>query len=93
MKFNYEFTESIVQRNDFAIESDIKLSEDEVRELTSECMINFNKKFYNNNFKYKDKDYVIEGEKEGNRYKVTFVNSEYDDNTKEEFGGDKYKED
>mgnify|MGYP003671362383 FL=1 len=65
-KYKYIYEESSVDVRAFNIESDIKLTDDEVREIAQGCTLVDN--------------YTYLGGKKGKRFKSTFLGTDYGDN-------------
>tara|TARA_Y100000114_G_C11674590_1_gene285509 strand:- start:322 stop:576 length:255 start_codon:yes stop_codon:yes gene_type:complete len=83
MNYKYGYTDTIQETRHFDIESHEKLTEDEVREVTEECIT----KLYPN---FLEKGYVYFGKVNNKNCQVEYLFSEYEDDTKEQFTGDEY---
>ena len=78
MKYNYTYEEYSQDTRSYEIESDVKLTEEEIQDIALGCDI-------------KDGYTYLGGEK-GKRFKATFTGTEIGDDVQTEYGGDETKE-
>jgi len=78
MKYNYTYEEYSQDTRSYEIESDVKLTEEEIQEIALGCDM-------------KDGYTYLGGEKD-KRFKATFTGTEIGDDVQTEYGGDETKE-
>ena len=74
MKYNYTYEEYSQDTRSFKIESDVKLTENQIQEIALGCSL-------------KD-GYTYQGGNKDKRFKATFEGTEYGDDTQCEYAGD-----
>ena len=78
MKYNYTYEEYSQDTRSYEIESDVKLTEEEIQDIALGCDM-------------KDGYTYLGGEKD-KRFKATFTGTEIGDDVQTEYGGDETKE-
>ena len=74
MKYFYTYQEYSQDTRDWEIESDVKLTEEEIRDIALGCTLK--------------EGYTYTGGKKGERFKAKFIGTEFGDDTQIEVGGD-----
>ena len=77
-KYKYTYQEWSQDTREFEIESDVKLTQEEIQDISCGCT-------FTDGYTY------VGGEKD-KRFKATFTGTEYGDDTQTEYGGDEPKE-
>ena len=77
-KYNYTYEEYSQDSRSFEVESDVKLTQEEIMDISLGC-------------NFTDGYTYVGGENE-KRFKATFKGTEFGDDTQTEFGGDEVKE-
>lgn len=77
-KYKYTYSDSSTDIREYEVESEVMLTENEVQEIALGCDL-------------KD-GYTYEGGEKGEKFKATFVGTEFGDDAQPEWGGDEYKE-
>ena len=78
MKYNYIYDEYSQDIRNYEIESDVKLTENEIQEIALGCSLT--------------DGYTYLGGEKDKRFKATFTGTEFGDDSQTEYGGDETKE-
>lgn len=73
-KYNYTYEEYSQDTRSFEIESDVKLTQEEIQDIALGCTFT--------------DGYTYQGGEKDKRFKATFTGTEYGDDTQTEYGGD-----
>jgi hypothetical protein len=73
-KYNYTYEEYSQDTRSFEIESDVKLTQEEIQDIALGCTF--------------IDGYTYQGGEKDKRFKATFTGTEYGDDTQTEYGGD-----
>ena len=76
-KYNYTYEEYSQDTRSYTVESDVKLTEEEIQDIALGCTLT--------------DGYTYEGGKQDKRFKATFKGTEFGDDTQTEYGGDEIK--
>ena len=74
MKYNYTYEEYSQDTRSFEIESEVKLTQEEIQDIALGCNLT--------------DGYTYQGGEKNKRFKAKFIGTEYGDDTQTEFGGD-----
>ena len=73
-KYNYTYEEYSQDTRTVEVESDVKLTEEEIQDIALGCTFN--------------EGYTYQGGEKNKRFKATFIGTEYGDDTQTKYSGD-----